>query len=603
MTVPDSLTDVPHHRKGTEMTEEDYRRELAAILSVDMKEYSRLMSLDETGTHQLTRAAISNLKNEISDARGSIVTLAGDGIIAKFSSIFDALKVAINFQAQMQNDPMMSYDDELVQFRIGLNVADIIIDSDQVHGDGVNIAKRIESIADPGGIFISRSAYEHIAGLNKYKTEYLGDRQLKNISRKIGIYRLLHEKLALLHKPTQRASDVPLPVVSKPSIAVLPFMDMSNSQDQGFLCDGITEDIISNLGRFRELFVISRNTSFQLKGLSLSPAEIGQRLGIKYVLEGSVRRSENKLRIVANLTECSSNKHVWSDTFNVELRDLFELQDQITGIIASRLAQSVHEEERNIVRSRETNDLEAYGFVLHAQESFFKYTKEGNNTARLLYQRALERDPEYARAYAALSRTHIYDWRYMWTETPEKSFDEAFECARQAVSLDDRDARGYAELGFVYLWSKETAKANKMYKKALELNPNDSDVMAEYADALQYEGRFEECEKLLKEAMRLNPFYPDWYPWYLADAYYAMERYEDAIASIHLMNDTTEGERLLAASHAMLGDERSAKFYAKQILKKHPNFSVTRWTSIQPDADDRVRERFATGLRRAGLPD
>ncbi len=585
------------------MVAERYNRELAAILSVDMKEYSRLMSLDEVGTHELTKAAMSNLREAICSASGKVVTFAGDGVIAKFSNASDALNVAVNFQTQMHTDPMMSHENQIIQFRIGLNVAYVIVENDQIHGDGVNIAKRLESIADPGGIFLSQSAYEHIADRTEYKTEFVGNKSLKNISHEVGVYRILQDDIASLHKPTLRSRDLPPPPTTRTSIAVLPFLDMSSSGDQGFLCDGISEDIILNLSRFRELFVISRNSSFQLKGLSLSPSEVGRRLGVKYVLDGSVRRSVNRLKVVASLTDAHSNNNVWSDDYSLDISDLFNLQDEMTGVISSRLALSVEEQERHLARNRQTNDLDAYGFVLHAQESFFKYTKEGNNTARLLYQRALERDPQYARAYAALSRTHIYDWRYLWTDSPEESFAAALECANQAVSLDDRDPRGYAELGFVLLWSNENERANLMYKKALQLNPNDADIMAEYADALQYAGYYDECEKLLKQAMRLNPFYPDWYPWYLADAYYAQERYQDAIDAVLMMQDKTEGERLLAASYAMLGDQKSAEQYAEKILQKHPNFSVSRWTSIQPDVDDAIKERFAAGLLRAGLPE
>jgi tetratricopeptide (TPR) repeat protein len=271
-------------------------------------------------------------------------------------------------------------------------------------------------------------------------------------------------------------------------------------------------------------------------------------------------------------------------------------------MIAARLAVHVEGIELSRMRTKETVDLEAYGLVLHAQESFFAYTKRGNRTARRLYEKAIERDPKYARAYAALSRTHIYDWRYLWTDNPNESFDKALEAAKTAVQLDEGDARGYAELAFVNLWSKEIESAIGLYQRALLLNPNSADIMAELADALAYAGRLAEAEQRLTTAMRLNPFYPDWYLWYLADIYYGMGRYRDVIGAIEKMRDRSEGHRLLAAAYAMLGETEKASHFAAKVLERQPNFSVARWAAIQPDMDPTIQQQFVAGLLKAGLP-
>ncbi|WP_254027087.1 adenylate/guanylate cyclase domain-containing protein [Mesorhizobium ventifaucium] len=579
-----------------------HRRQLAAILSIDMRQYSWFMSLDESSTHEITKSGLRRFEKLLKQHAGQIIGHAGDGMITKLNSAIDAVELAVGFQEHMQADPLPISEVGLARFRIGIHVADVISDGGRIHGTGVNIAKRLESLADPGGILVSRSVYDQVKDKNKYELEYLGPLHLKNISQSTTAYRLFSKKNGTMLRPTVREAANPLPVPTRKSIAVLPFKDVSPNQDQVYFCSSLSDEVTSNLARFHDLFVISYRSSSIFKGLDVPAESIGRDLGVEYILQGSVNKSGNRLRVVNQLIETKLGSHVWSERFDSDITNIFDIQDHVTQMLCVRLAVQVEGNELARNRTKETQDLEAYGLILNAQESLFAYTKQGNQAARSLCERAISRDPEYARAYAALSRTHIYDWRYLWSDSPSDSFDKALEAAKTAVRLDEGDARGYAELGFVHLWSKEIEVAVDLYRRALLLNPNSADIMAELADALGYAGRLEEAESLIKSAMRLNPYYPDWYLWYLADIYYGMRRFRDVISSIAKMRDRREGYRLLAAAHAMLGEEEQARLFAGQVLLRQPNFSVTRWVEIQPEADTVSSQLLAEGLLKAGLP-
>ncbi len=582
-----------------------HRRQLDAILSIDMTQYSWFMSLDESSTHEIAKSSLQRFEKLLEKYGGQTISgQSGDGMIARLDSATDAVELATSFQTQMSEDPLPVLDGDIARFRIGIHVADVIHEDGLVTGTGVNIAKRLEGLADPGGILLSSAAYDHLDSKTEYKTECIGHCKLKNIPVAVEAHRLLPTNSSSLMRPVIRNNLVNVKKSDIPSIAVLPFRDLSADQNEGYFCNGLTEEIISSLSRFRELFVISHSSTSLLKNMEISIQEIGKGLGVEYILVGSVNRSNTRMRVVTQLLETEQGNQIWTDKFDRNVEDIFDFQDEVTQLIAVRLADRVEGMELNRTKTGgETENLEAYGLTLMAQENFHTYTRQGNHTAQRLYEKAIERDPKYGRAYAALSRTHNFDWRYLWTDTPEASLEKALETARLAVKLDEGDARGYAELAFVHLWSKQIDAAIGLFERALMLNPNSADIMAEFADALAYAGKLEQAEAMLKNAMRLNPFHPDWYLWYLADVYYGMARYSDVVSAIEQMRDQSEGHRLLAAAHAMMGNSEKASFFAGKVVERQPNFSVSRWAEIQPDQDPVIQERFLTGLRKAGLPE
>lgn len=583
-----------------------HQRELAAIVSIDMKQYSWFMSIDESSTHETAKAGLKRFEQLLERYDGRTIAVAGDGIIARLTTADDAVNMAIEFQEQMSNDPLPIAEDSFAQFRIGIHFASVIEENGTIHGTGVNVAKRIEGLADPGGILVSGAVFDALEGpegAQTFSSEFLGQLKLKNISQPITAYRLQSQSTSNVVRPSIRHSTEPLPTPKRPSIAVIPFNDICVDQDQTPFCNALSQEIVSNLSKFHDLFVISYSSSTMFRGVDATPQYMGEELGVEYLLFGSVNRSNKRMRVTANLIETSSGKELWADKFDRNVEDIFDFQDEVTQLIASRLAVKVEDVEIGRARANETDNLEAYGLVLQAQENLFSYTAVGNRAARWFYEKAIERDPNFARAYAGLSRTHIYDWRYLWTDTPDVSLKNAMEAAQLAVELNDVDPCGYAELAFVNLWSKEIDRALGLYERALQLNPNSADILAEFADALAYAGRLDDAEAKLLAAMRLNPFYPDWYLWYLGDIYYGMGRYADVISSIEQMKDPSEGLRLLAAAHAMSGNEERARKFALKVLERQPNFSVKRWAAIQPDMDAEIQERFMMGLKNAGLPD
>jgi len=308
------------------------------------------------------------------------------------------------------------------------------------------------------------------------------------------------------------------------------------------------------------------------------------------------------VRIAVDLIDAETESVLWSDRFDAAIEDLFDLQDEISSAVASRLAIQIDMAERR-QESQYLRDMRAYGLVLRGQHLLLRYTREANAHGRRLFDQAIEIAPEYGRAYSSLSRTHNLDWRYSWSTSPEKSLDAAVDLARRAVQLDRLDARGFAELGFANLYKKLHDESLAEYARAMALNPNDADIIAEYADALVYAGQPTKSIELLEQAMRLNPYYPDWYLWYLADAYITMRRHSDVIATVQRMQNPDEGRRMLAASFAHLGMMDEARAEAEAVLRLHPNFTIGRWRQRPPYRDPEVLEHFVEGMRMAGLPD
>jgi adenylate cyclase len=579
------------------------RRRLGAIFFADLANYSRLMAEDEIGTRLATRERLRVLEETSALYNGGIVDVRGDGAFGLFESAVDAVAFGLEVQRRVTKENAKVPSDRALHFRIGINLGDVLIDEAGFSGDSVNVAARIEKIAPPGSICVTAAVYEQVRNKLAVGYEYLGPRALKNIEEPIEVF-LLREDIApaamtagFRRLPRRSSFD---PMVDS-SVVVLPFEFQGPDRLDAWLSDGLTEDITTSLSRFHDLFVISRTSAFVHRASAVTPQEAARQFGVRYVVSGSLRKAGGRLRITISLADAIRDRTIWGERYDRNLDDIFDLQDEITQVLVSAVAGHITSSERERIQTLPPSDLHAYGCVLQGQQYLFQYRREANRAARALYDAALEADPHYARAVAAKSRTLNLDWRYDWTETRDDALDEALRLALAATELDNEDARGFGELGFVHLYRKEHETALSAYRRALLLNPNDADLMSDMADALAHSGRSEEAIVLIGKAMQLNPFYPDQYLWHLGGAYYNLRRYDEAIQSLESMQNLTEARRLLAASYAQLGQLAEAQHHAQKVLEAHPAFSVERWGSVQPDRDEADLAHFLEGLRKAGL--
>jgi adenylate cyclase len=575
--------------------------ELAAIMFADMVNYSKHIERDEAANARNAERSIELFKALIGDYGGRVANIAGDGILALFDSPDSALRFAIQIQTEFRDQSVWD-DGDPIQFRIGLNLGEVTANATNFHVHSVNVAARVQALAEPDSIFVTAAIRDAVRDVPGMTLRSLGQPRLKNISEPIEIF--VVEKSVAGALPAVAAPRRPPPkpeVVHHPTIAVLALTNLSGDPRNDHLCEGISEDIIANLTRFRNLMVIARRSAF-LFNLSANPAqEVQTRLGVRYILGGSLRRADKRLRIAVELIDAASESVLWSDRFSLEVEELFDLQDEIAGAVAARLSIQIDFAERR--HEAHPRDMRAYGLLLRGQHLLLKVTNEGNWHARRLFNEAIEFAPEYSRAHSALSRTHNYDWRYSWSATPEESLGTAISFAQRAKDLDPVDARAFAELGYAKLYSKQLEEALVEYAHAMALNPNDSDIIADYADALVYAEQPARSVELLEKAMRLNPYYPDWYLWNLADAYDALGRYEDVLAAVKRMQDPSDGRRLQAIAYAHLGLTKEAQAAAREVMRLQPRFSISQWIQRPPFRQGPVLERYVDGLRKAGLPE
>lgn len=566
----------------------------------DMVEFSRRMEQDQVGSASQVARSIQLFRNLIGDYGGHLANITGDGIVALFDSAGEALRFAIQIQTEFREQSVWG-DGEPIQFRIGLNIGEVTLQESVAYGHCINVAARLQAMADPSSILVSgafRSAMGQLAGTS---LRSLGQPRLKNISEPIEVFEVEHSGAKPSRLAVAREGPSAEPV-RHPTIAVLALTNLSGDPRNDHLCEGIAEDIIASLTRFRNLMVIARRSAF-LFDLSANPApEVQRRLGVRYILAGSLRRAGKRFRITVELVEAASETVLWSDRFSLELERLFDLQDEVAGAVAAQLSIQIDMAEQR-QESPHPRDMRAYGLVVRGRRLILKFTKEANWHARRLFEEAIEFAPEYGRAFSGLSRTHNLDWRYSWSASPQDSLESAIVLARRAKEFDRLDASGYAELAYARLYSKQLEEALIEYAHAMALNPNDSDIIAEYADALVYAEQPERSLGLLEKAMRLNPYYPDWYLWYLADAYDALARYEDVVATVQRMHDPSEGRRLQAIGYAHLGMMKEARTAAREVMRLHPGFSISQWIQRPPFRQGPVLERYVEGLRAAGLPE
>jgi adenylate cyclase len=529
---------------GTAMAQQSLQRKLAAILSADVKGYSRLMGEDEVATIRTLTAYREVMTQLIEQHRGRVVDSPGDNMLAEFTSVLDAVQAAVTVQKQLQELNSTLPDSRKMEFRIGINVGDVIVEGDRIYGDGVNIAARLESLAEPGGVCISGAVYDQVE--NKLldfalKYESLGEQAVKNIAKPVTAYRI-----CLNQKPTDHGNEVASPLRTtlskpssaltlpdKPSIAVLPFANLSGDVEQEYFSDGITEDLITDLSKLSGLFVISRNSVFLYKGKAAKPDQIGQDLGVRYMLEGSVRKAANCVRITAQLVDVTTGYQLWADRYDRELQDIFAVQDEVTRKIVSALEVKLTTSERKRLGRPSTSNLDAYEYFLRGLESYYsRRTQETNLQARGFFAQAITLDPQFAAAHAWLGRTHVVEWLCQWTDDWQ-TLERAETSAQQAIALEAAQPTAHATLAYVYIAKRQYEQAIVAAEKAVDLDPNDPDACLTLSEVLCYGGeRLPEALGLVQKAMRLNPHYPVSYLSALALAYYFLGRQEEAVMTL-----------------------------------------------------------------------
>ncbi|MCG8542652.1 MAG: adenylate/guanylate cyclase domain-containing protein [Alphaproteobacteria bacterium] len=582
------------------MAEEKVTRKLAAVLHADVAGYSRLTGADEVGTHRAVAKSLDAMAAMVSDHGGRVVHYAGDAVLAEFPSVVIAVICAVGVQKEMATRSIKIAEDRKVQFRIGVNLGDVIVDRDDIYGNGVNVAARLEALADPGGICVSASVFEQVKGQLDVGFEDMGPQAVKNIAEPVSAYRVL------LDVPSN--FDKPPPLPDRPSIAVLPCNNLSGDPEQEFFSDGITDDIITDLSKVSGLFVIARNSSFVYKGRAVDVKQVARELGVRYVLTGSVRRGAGKVRINAQLIDAATCNHLWAERYDGDLEDIFALQDQITEKIVATLAVTLTRTEQDRAIRKEAGNLQAYDYVLRGNAYHHRLTKEDNVKARENFQRAIELDPDYAPAYAGLAWVLIHDTNQGWACDPQTLLNLALEYAKRAVRLDDSLAKAHMVLGDAFLWTKQNDQAVDEGRKAVALDPSYADAHFALSVYLRYAGLPEEALEKAKKALRLNPLHGNrLYCSALGRSHYMLKQYAAAVDAGKCALSHGVGYKAvhlsLAAAYAQMGRMEDAQRQAEEVLKIDPNFSVRSHVNFwpykyRPDAD-----HWLDGLRKAGLPE
>ena len=582
------------------MATQEFKRKLTTILSGDVKGYSRLMGEDEKGTVRTLNAYKEVMAGLIQNYHGRVVDAPGDNVLAEFASVVDAVECAVEIQKELKNRNAELPENRKMEFRIGVNLGDVIEDGEQILGDGVNIAARLESLSEAGGICISGTAFDQVEGKTGLEFQYLGERSVKNIKKPVRVYRV---------KPKGGVSDVvenpEFLLPTTPSIAVLPFTNMSGDHAQEYFSDGITEEIITWLSKIPRLFVTARHSTFVFKEKVVSIREVGQQLGVRYVLEGSVRKSEDRIRVTAQLIDVKTDQHVWADRYDRELKDVFAIQDEITMNIIIALQVKLTEGEQAALRVRGTDNLDAYLKMLLAGEYLRQFSKEGNILARQKYQEAIALAPEYATAYVGMAWTFIREPWLGWSDSPAESLKLAMEYAQKCLALDETSSDAHTAVGLVHLVMRQWEKAIEECELAVSPNPNSADNIAILAIALRTVGRVEEALAMLEKATRLNPMPPDWYLHEFGSCYRLMGRYDEAIAMLKRVlggNPDYLSSRLnLIATYVMSGKEEAAHAEAMEVLRQSPDFSVERFLKNFPYKDQKILDGLKECLLKAGL--
>ena len=627
------------------MTTQESKRKLAAILSADVKGYSRLMTQEEEATVKTLKQHRVTISGLVSEHRGKVVDSPGDNILVEFGSVVDAVKCAVKLQETLKGKNAELPENRRMEFRIGVNLGDVIEDEDRVYGDGVNIAARLEGLADGGGICISGTAFDQVKNKLSVGYQYLGRQNVKNISDPVRVYKVLMEpeyagKVIGEKEQPQRKwgwksvaavavlivvvgafawnflwsapkiepaskEKMAFPLPDKPSIAVLPFANMSGDPAKDFLSDGLTEDIITALSMNPNLFVIARNSSFTYKGKPIKVQQVAEELGVQYVLEGSVQWSGNRVRITAQLIDALKGHHLFSERYDRELKDILTLQDDITFKVVMGTGVGLGGRDTVFISKKETQNLDAFLKMRQASAYSTTFNKEKTALARKLVEEALDLDPNYPGAYAALSGITVLEVFLGVSKSPKESLDRAEELAKKALVLDESLAQAHFQLSLVYLFKKQFDKALEEAEHAETLAPASAMACFQLGTALLHSERFEEAILQFKKSLRLDPARP-----YsqclnnLGSAYRFLGRYDDAIATLkrmlHIYPDHLPGHLNAAATYTLAGREEEARAEVAEVMRIDPQFSLERYARTIPYRRALVDE-LVMAYRKAGL--
>ena len=635
------------------MTQEGTKRKLTAILSADVKEYSRLMSQDERGTIRTLTAYKEAMSMLIQEYKGRVVDSPGDNLLAEFGSVVDAVNCAVEIQRELAERNAELPPAREMEFRVGINVGDIVEEEKRICGDGVNIAARVESLAEGGGICISGNVHEQVKNRIGLEYEYLGEQAVKNIPEPVHVYRVLSFPGAAAHRvvkarktegmkwrktalaialvlvvgaaavavwnfflrPTPPAVEpasvekMAFPLPDKPSIAVLPFVNMSEDPKQEYFSDGITEDLITDLSGISGVFVIARNSTFAYKGKAVKIQQVAEELGVRYVLEGSVRKADNRVRINAQLVDATTGRHLWAKRYDGKLDDIFDLQDEITRKIVTALAVKLTTDEKEEVSRKYTDNPAAYDVLLKGMEHYYRFTAEDFAEAATYFEKAIELDPNYGRAYAALAAVYWWCTEQRWAASVYLGVPdfEAYLRPRRYMQMAKKNpSPTMHRVAVDMLLRKRLHKeAIAEAEHALALDPNNAESHRTMGRALIFDGRQEEAVDFMKTAMRLDPLYPATYLWNLGLAYFCMGQYEKAVTSLEraitLNPKAHQFSGVLAAAYAHLGRDEQAR----EALEKFRGISPITLGELMyrhPFKDPETAERFASGFLKAGMP-
>jgi adenylate cyclase len=626
------------------------KRKLTAILNADVKGYSRLMEDDEEATVRTITVYREVMTGHIQGHNGRVVDAKGDNVLAEFPSVVDALRCGVEVQKELKEKNDTLPENKRMEFRIGINLGDVIEEGDTIYGDGVNIAARLESLSEGGGVCISGTAFDQIGKKLALGYEFLGEQTVKNIEKPVRAYKVLMEPeavgkvigferpkpkqwrwaaiggmvvliivagiLAVWHHYLRPQFDpasvekMAFPLPEKPSIAVLPFDNFSGDTEQEYLADGMTENIITALSKIPEVFVIARNSVFTYKGKPVRVSQVSEELGVRYVVEGSVQRSNGRIRITAQLIDATKGNHLWAEHFDQDLKNIFTLQDEVTLKILSALrVKFTHAEHERVQET--TDNLEAWGYFVRGLSHFESFTGDDNKKARMQFEQAVSIDPGYSYAWAMLGWTYLIDVTYGFSASRTKSLRKAIEIAQKAMNLDDKQPDVHALLGGIYLLQRQYENAITEGERAVALGPNIACNQAILAQTMLFSGRFEDAIKLVKKAMRLNPYYPAWYLEPFAMAYGMIGHHEKAIkAYTKLLNRRRKdrGNSItpllgLTINCMLIGQEDEARAFAEEIMEINPNFSLEWLQKATNFKDPLYLNKPLEALRKAGLPD
>jgi adenylate cyclase len=629
------------------MSAESFKRKLTAILSADVKGYSRLMGEDEDATIRTLSTYRELMSTLIQKHRGRVVDSPGDNLLAEFLSVVDAVRCAVEIQEELRvrNDELP--ENRRMEVRIGINLGDVVEEGERIYGDGVNIAARVEGLAQGGGICISGTVYDSIKNKLSLGYESMGEHTVKNIKEPVRVYRMrlgpeaagkvngekepkhtrwgwksvaaaavlvlvaggvvwnLYGRAPKIEPASKEKMAYPLP--DKASIAVLPFVNMSGDPKEDYLSDGLTEQIITGLSRIDKMLVIARNSTFVYKGKAVKVQKVAEELGVRYVMEGSVQKSGDRVRITAQLIDALTGRHIWSEKYDRELKEIFDLQDEITMkiVMGTRVELTEGEQARVWMKSSPTKNMVAFEKNLQGVVFFRRGTKEDNDTARRLFEETIVLDPNYIWPYVNLGLTHVFAARLGWSESPPKSLKTAYELAQKALAMDDSNDVAHSLLATIYAIKRQYDKALPEAERAVALNPNGSEAYLFLGGIVGCSGRWDESVSYIQMSIRLDPI-PTAVKYYiLGRAYFMLGQYDEAVVAlkkaIQTNPDYLMAHIFLAACYSSMGRDEEAASAAKEVLRINPRFSVESHAKTLPYKDKADIDREVAALRKAGL--